>query len=401
MLALSWSCGFGSHLMLRWKTCCVLWCVATGSLGCAFWRSAWKEDELKAKILCSSLLVVGLVACVAPSTSRPTSDPAVVAAERERQMELVVKTNNKRNERLWAAALPILYANVELCGERVAWNFDGSLVDSLYRHDKAFHSAVAGLGVDALPTIVTVVEGSPAHEAGLRAGDVVVAVDGERVPTPSNKKSADRALKLIADQSNKQTYAMTVRRGDGEVTVDVNNRLACEYPVVMLTDDMLNAFADGNNIYVTSGMLRFLESETELQAVLAHELAHNTEGHIKAKRANAGIGALFGLFLDVAAATQGVYTDFASDFARFASMRFSQDFEREADYVGIYMMERSGIDSSEVGDLWRKMAVENAASITFGRSHPTTAERFVNLDTYSKEARQKKLVGEALLPGRE
>lgn len=78
-----------------------------------------------------------------------------------------------------------------------------------------------------------------------------------------------------------------------------------------------------------------------------------------------------------------------------------QDFEREADYVGIYMMERSGIDSSEVGDLWRKMAVENVASISFGRSHPTTAERFVNLDAYSKEARQKRQIGEALLPKRE
>lgn len=316
-------------------------------------------------------------------------------------MALVVETNNKRNERVWAAALPILYSNVELCGERVAWNHDGSLLDSIYYHEDAFRDAVAGFGVHALPTITILIEGSPADVAGLRQGDIVVAVNGKRVPTPSNKKSAERSMKLIVDESNRQNYTMTVLRNDGEVTVDVNNRLACDYPVVVLTDDALNAFADGNNIYITSGMLRFLESDVELQAVLAHELAHNTEGHIKKKMANAGIGALFGAILDVVAATQGVYTTFTSDFARFASMSFSQDFEREADYVGIYMMERSGIDSSEVGDLWRKMAVENVASISFGRSHPTTAERFVNLDAYSKEARQKRQIGEALLPKRE
>lgn len=147
-------------------------------------------------------------------------------------------------------------------------------------------------------------------------------------------------------------------------------------------------------------MLRFLESDAELQAVIAHELAHNTEGHIEKQMANRGLGALFGLVLDVAAATQGVSTNFTTDFAKFASMRFSQDFEREADYVGIYMLERSNIDSSEVGDLWRRLAIENAASISFGRSHPTTAERFVNLDAYSKEARGKRIAGKPLVPSR-
>ena len=357
--------------------------------------------ETKVRVLCSLLLAVGLAGCVAPSTSRPTSDPEVVAAERERQMALVIKTNNSRVERVWTAALPILYANVELCGERVRWNWDGSFLDSIYRHNEAFREAVAGLGVRALPTVVTLIDGSPTHVAGLQPGDVIVAINGKRVPTPSNKKSVDRAMELIADESNKPTYAMTVLRNGGEVTVNVKNRLACDYPVMVLADDSLNAFADGDNIYITSGMLRFLESEVDLQAVLAHELAHNTEGHIKKKKANAGIGALFGAIIDVVAATQGVYTTFSSDFARFASMSFSQDFEREADYVGVYMMERSGIDSSEVSDLWRKMAIENVASITFGRSHPTTAERFVNLDAYSKEVRQKRLAGEALLPKRE
>ena len=222
------------------------------------WKTARVEKgyELKIRLLCSSLLVVSLAGCVAPTTSRPASDPQIVADERERQMALVVETNNKRNERVWAAALPILYSNVELCGERVAWSHDGSLLDSIYHHEDAFRDVVAGFGVHALPTITILIEGSPADAAGLRRGDIVVAVNGKRVPTPSNRKSAERSMKLIVDESNRQNYTMTVLRNDGEVTVDVNNRLACDYPVVVLTDDALNAFADGNNIYITSGMLR-------------------------------------------------------------------------------------------------------------------------------------------------
>lgn len=40
----------------------------------------------------------------------------------------------------------------------------------------------------------------------------------------------------------------------------------------------LNAFADGDPIYVTTTMMRFAEDD-ELHVVLARELAHNAMGH--------------------------------------------------------------------------------------------------------------------------
>ena len=343
-------------------------------------------------------LLLALTACMGPATSRPVVDEAFVAAEKERQKQLVLKTANQRTKRLWTAALPILYANVEMCGEQVAWNHNGSMLNSYHLTSDEYQQASIALGIHALPTVGLVVDGSPVHVAGFKEGDVVVAVNGRRVPTPTNMKSARKSIEMVVDGSAQPTSAMTVLRHGRETTLEVNNRLACDYPVVLLPDDELNAFADGENIYITAGMLRFLESELELQAVLAHELAHNTEGHIRKKKANAGIGAIFGLVLDIAAASQGVSTTFTGDFARLASMRFSQDFEREADYVGIYMMERANLDSSEVGDFWRRMSVENPASISFGRSHPTTAERFVNLDAYSREVRAKRSRSEKLLP---
>lgn len=349
--------------------------------------------------LAAILATIIAAGCMSTSTAPPASNPVDVAAERERQMELAVKTRLERIDRLWTAAYPILRSNVDLCDDKVDL-MSGSLFNTIHELDRKHWAVAERLGFTSQPTITLVIQGSPAHDAGVRAGDVIVAVNGKRVPTVTSKRSSAKVMENIKADTGLGDYTLTVLRDGSEIDMDISPLPVCDYNVVMVDNDGLNAFADGESIYVTVGMLRFLQSDTELQAVVAHELAHNTEGHIKKQKVNTGIGAFFGAVLDVAAATQGIRTDFTSNIARFASMRFSQDFEREADYVGVYMMERSGIDSSEVADLWRKMAIENAASISFGRSHPTTAERFVNLDAYSQEARNKRLNGEALMPKR-
>ena len=51
----------------------------------------------------------------------------------------------------------------------------------------------------------------------------------------------------------------------------------------------------------------------------------------------------------------------------------AEDFEREADYVGFYIMALDGWPIDSAPDLWRRMAAESPGSITFASSHPTTA----------------------------
>ena len=342
------------------------------------------------------------IGCAAPTTVRPSSDQHFVVEEQRQQLELVYATRRQRQDRVWEAALPILYANADLCGERTTW-IDGSLFDTAATYEGLFRDVVLAAGIHFLPTLVTVSERAPAYEAGLREGDVIVAVNGKRIPVPEDAKSAARAGEMVAELSTAQErHSMTVLRAGQELAFDVVSRRACNCMPRVLDSATPNAFADGKNIYITSGMLQLLDSKTELQTVIAHELAHNTEGHIDKKRRNSLLGRIAGAALDIFATSQGIYgTSLGSSFEQLAAMRFSQDFEREADYVGIYMLERAGIDTSEASNVWRKMAVENATSIFFAHSHPTTAERFVNLDTYSAEVRTKREQGEPLLPQRD
>ena len=141
-------------------------------------------------------------------------------------------------------------------------------------------------------------------------------------------------------------------------------------------------------------MLRFIEEDKELQMVIAHELAHNIEGHIEKK----GNNYLLGTIVDLAAAGAGVNT--RGTFGSLGAQMYSQDFEREADYVGMYILANSGIEREGVANFWRRMSVENPRSISYASTHPSSSERWVNIEAVNKEIDKKIRDSEPLLPER-
>ena len=182
---------------------------------------------------------------------------------------------------------------------------------------------------------------------------------------------------------------------DNEIQIfEINPVKICNHRIILRQDNSLNAFADGKNIYITQGMLRFINEDKELQMVIAHELAHNIEGHIEKKTNNY----LLGTIVDLAAAGAGVNT--RGTFGSLGAQMYSQDFEREADYVGMYILANSGIEREGVANFWRRMSVENPRSISYASTHPSSSERWVNIEAVNKEIDKKILKSEPLLPER-
>lgn len=347
------------------------------------------------RTLAAVTATLALAGC-ATTTSIPQVDENAVAREQDYQKNLVVQTLLERHARLADLSLPILASNVELCGNStrpligIAWATEKDVSDV----GRPYRETMMGLGLGKKPMLLHVTAGSPAEAAGLRQGDYIEMVDGEAVPFPR-----------IGNPRGKFTKQLDEAGGDGKVdiaytrqgiphTATVEPVEACDYPVNLVDDDSINAFADGNGIFITVGMYRFARTDLELQAVIAHEMAHNSEGHIRKKIGNSLLGAV----VDIAAAAYGVNTQGA--FAEAAGMAFSQSFEREADYVSLYMLERAGVDSSEASDFWRRMAMENPDSVIFARSHPTSAERFVNLTETHREIVGKRESGASIFPTR-
>ena len=339
------------------------------------------------------LAALAALAGCATSTAHPTANEDLVRREQREQLRLAFQTQLDRRTRLNGLAYPILRDNVDLCGDRVE-SIMGIYFDAASNMPKEARAAAARLFSmsEQWHTVLSVTPGSAADRAGLRAGDVILFIEGKRPPVSREH----RRINLMLDAALADGVArLRVLRQGRTLTVAVAPERVCAYPVLLVNDPGLNAYADGNNIYITSGMMRFAQSDLDLQTVIAHELAHNTEGHIDKKVANALLGGLIGAVVRVYKGVDA--TDLGS---RLGANAFSKELEREADYISLYMLERAGIDSSGAAAFWRRMAAEHSPSIRFARTHPTTAERFVNLETTYREIRAKQRTGAPLLPNR-
>ncbi len=329
------------------------------------------------------VFVALFVTACGPKSLPPIVDGGVVNEEQKRQQELVLKDYIDRMSRVDRVSFPLLTRNLNVCE---SYNFlsgmlilDRSEVYSIYRE-----AAKVIMGIDDKPRIVSVRAGSPAAKAGLQVGDIVLAVQNDKV---SSASSANRKLR------NTRIPKVQVERAGQALEVELSQDRACDYPVIIWEEPTINAYATGSKILVTSGMIKFCKTDDELALVLGHEMAHNHMSHISSKMTN---GLLMSFLIDgPIIALTGVNPGIGR---AMGENMYSQGFETEADYVGLYNTARAGYDINGVADLWRRMAVEHPGAIYTASTHPTTANRFVVLEAAVKEIKAKRAAGQALEP---
>jgi hypothetical protein len=338
------------------------------------------------------LLFVGLsLSACAPTLRQIPVDAGLAASEAEKQRELALDLMMKRDDRLTDVAFPLRRAAADLCSEH-------QKVMGIRFHDKStylpeYRQAAANLyNVGNAVQVRSVCPGFPAAEAGIAPKDSILAVDGAPV---KNTKDAMKKLKKAAERGSAVT--LTVANSDGRHDVLVPFVTVAAYPVELAANDEINAFADGEKVYIATGMLRFAETEEELAVVVGHELAHNCLGHTGKKTGNWLLGSLVD-----AAVLAGTGVDTGNLFGAVAGNSFSKEFEAEADYMGLYLVQRAGYDITSAPQFWRRMAAEYPSSIkhSYTASHPSTPERFLALQNTVAEIDRKTSAGEPLIPER-
>lgn len=331
------------------------------------------------------MMLVVLAAC-GSHTRLPEVDQAAMTREAELQRELAVKESARLNAQLLNPAFQVRRANVGLCDES-AYSF-GFLL--LWRTGDEFEGAtVSAFEVDDNILIYEVADGSPVDLAGIRKGDRITKINTQ--PVGDDPAIALRPVDDAAVAGGEVTFF--VKRDAQAFRAVVAPERVCSYPVGLFDDQSVNAFADGDRVMISKGMVRFVDTEDELALVIGHELAHNTEGHRDKKMGNAIFGAIF----DGLAAGFGVNTGGA--FSNAMAGVNSQDFESEADYVGAYYAARAGYDVSQAAGLWRRMAASHPLAIHLaGSTHPSTAKRFLALEQTSREITSRIDAGEPLVP---
>ncbi|MCH8182914.1 MAG: M48 family metalloprotease [Proteobacteria bacterium] len=331
---------------------------------------------------------LALAAC-APVTERPGVSPAAARAEARLQAELSIENVINHNERVARIGWPMLRDSVDLCRRRQA-----PLAGFLPLHKRMFNGvfrdvAESQFGLEDLPTVVFSIEGFPATRAGLEAGDVITAINGRALSRGA------RSMRQLFDEMERIGFGRTILQlgGPRPRTISFTPVAACDFSLRVVDNPMINAFADGQRVAITEGMMRFAGSDQELALVISHEIAHNLMDHIRKMYGNA----LMGTFIDgLISGALGIDTRGAASEA--ARRVFSPAFEAEADYVGLYLMARSGREIRGAQNFWRRMATVSPGSITLATSHPATPERFLAIGATVREIENKERRGQPLRP---
>lgn len=341
--------------------------------------------------------VLTLTACATPDTAGPMGTDAEIRQELTTQKALVVKQANAEQARLHRLAYPILKAGVPFCANTthaagvVFW----SIYDFPYT-EQAF--ARNHLGLDEAIRVNFTVPNGPGAKAGLRAGDIITHINGKEIGVG---RGARKKLITAIRADKDATLALTYTRAGKARTATIKREIACDVGLIYQSQDgEINAFADqDDNLTFTRGILRFVQDDTELATIIAHELAHVVMQHIDKKITNAGIGTLAGLAADLIIGNTG--GDFTQLGQNMGGGAHSVAFEQEADYVGLYIMARAGYDTSRAANVWRRMSAEDDISSLYdGESHPSNPERFIALTKTHAEIMQKRAKGQPLLPNK-
>jgi predicted Zn-dependent protease len=224
-----------------------------------------------------------------------------------------------------------------------------------------------------------------------------IAVFGQtRIKAPSNRYSVaddvqagrqaaqevERQLPILQD-SVVQNYVESVgRRLVNAIPAEFQHpQFRYTFKVVNARD--INAFAlPGGPMYVNRGMIEAADSEGEMAGVMAHEISHVALRHGTAQATKAQKfqwGAIAGAI--AGAVIGGPIGSVVGQGSQIAIgtyfLKYSRDYERQADILGAQIMARAGYDPRDLANMFRKIQQRGGSGgPEWLSSHPDPGNRY-------------------------
>jgi predicted Zn-dependent protease len=145
----------------------------------------------------------------------------------------------------------------------------------------------------------------------------------------------------------------------------------------------INAFAlPGGPMYVNRGMIEAARTEGEMAGVMAHEISHVALRH---GTAQATKGQKYGVLAGIAGIAgtifggPGVGQLAQAPFAVYI-LKFSREYETEADVLGAQIMARAGYNPQDLANMFRTIEQQGGGGGGFLSDHPSPSDRYARIN---------------------
>jgi predicted Zn-dependent protease len=190
-------------------------------------------------------------------------------------------------------------------------------------------------------------------------GQAERSVMSEAAEIAEGKKSHAQVLEEYGVLKNPRVQAYV--NGIGQQLAKQSQRANLQWTFTVLDSPEINAFAlPGGYVYITRGIMVYLESEADLAGVIGHEIGHVTARH-GAQRAtrqqDAGLGVLAASILGAVLEAKGVggAGQMASDLSQTVAAgyvsRYGREQELQADGLGAEYLSRIRFDPRNMIDV--------------------------------------------------
>jgi predicted Zn-dependent protease len=167
--------------------------------------------------------------------------------------------------------------------------------------------------------------------------------------------------------------------------------------IYIINDNHINAFTDGKNIFIHTGLLTEFSDPEPIMGVIAHEVGHITGKHIirsKEKEGSIAIGAIGATVIGIAAAALGApdagmgITLGGYHAAEREALSYSRENEQKADQAAINYLVKSNNSPEALLKTMEHFKREESTKVginQYTRTHPLGRERVEHVKNSLKE----------------
>ena len=248
----------------------------------------------------------------------------------------------------------------------------------------SFRSAMKGIVLNLVVAVAILPAATLAQTPIKIHGNKFSAADDVKLGREAAAE-AEKKMRLVGDSELGGYLERVGQRLAGAIPTEFQHpEFQYSFKVVDAKD--INAFAlPGGPMYVNSGMILASKSEDEMAGVMAHEISHvalrhGTANVTKAQKYST-LSSVLGMGGSILGGPLATVAQMGAQGIGVYLLKFSREYETEADLLGARIMANAGYDPRELANMFRTLESQGGGGgPSFLSDHPSAKDRYAKIN---------------------